>query len=89
MLDCFYTYLFFFVNDSSRSVMVFYLTSYIEVWLYILNFNMLSFWTCKVIPQKSLSLHTLSWHISLFSVLKEWIQFQKENLPLFSRGYSS
>ena len=50
---------------------------------------MLSFWTCKVIPQKSLSLHTLSWHISLFSVLKEWIQFQKENLPLFSWGYSS
>ena len=50
---------------------------------------MLSFWTCKVIAQKSLSLHTLSWHISLFSVLKEWIQFQKENLPLFSRGYSS
>ena len=42
--------------------------------IYWLNSNILSFSDGITIPQKSLFLHTFSWDLSLFSVLKEWRQ---------------
>ena len=45
--------------------------------IYWLNFNILFFWVGRTIPQKPLIWHIFSWHLSLFSVLKEWRQFKK------------
>ena len=45
--------------------------------VYWLNSNMLSFSDGFTIAQKSLFLHTFSWDLTWFSVLKEWRQFKQ------------
>ena len=51
--------------------------------IYSLNSNILFFSDGVAILQKSLSLHTFSWDLSLFSVLKERRKFKQQKLPLF------
>ena len=45
--------------------------------IYWLSFSILSFWDGITIPHKSLFVHIFSWHLSSFSVLKEWRQLEK------------
>ena len=51
--------------------------------IYLLNSNILFFSDSVAILQKSLSLHTFSWDLSLFFVLKEWRKLKQQKLPLF------
>ena len=45
--------------------------------IFWLNSKILSFSDGFTIPQKSLFLHTFSWNVNLFSVLKEWTQLKQ------------
>ena len=45
--------------------------------IYWLNSIILFFSDGITIPQKPLFLHTFSWDLSLFAILKEWKQFKQ------------
>ena len=45
--------------------------------IYWLNSKVLPFSNSITIPQRSLLLHTFSWDLNLFSILKEWRQLKQ------------
>ena len=55
--------------------------------IFWLNFDILLFWDGHTIAQKSSFLHTFSWHLSLFSVLKEWGHFIQLKSSSFFRCF--
>ena len=61
--------IYFLVEDSMSALIIYYISLDFIYWL---NSNSLSFSDGITNPQKSLFLHTFSWDLSLFSVLKEW-----------------